>query len=90
MADADANAAATALTTTAATTLAAVSVKLSSFWPTNPEVWFAQVEAQFTIRSITTQRTKFDYVITSLSPEFAMDVRDLLLKPPTENPYDIL
>ena len=29
----------------------------------------------------------FDYVVASLSPEFA-EIRDLILRPPAENPYD--
>ena len=71
-------------------TLAAVSIKLPPFWPTDPTVWFLQIEAQFNTRGITSQQTRFDYVIASLSPEVACEVRDLLIKPPENRPYETL
>ena len=70
--------------------LAAVSIKLPPFWPADPEVWFAQIEAQCTARGITSQKTRFNYVVSSLSPELFAVVRNLLLRPPDEAPYDTL
>ena len=34
----------------------------------------------------TSQQTRFDYVIASLSPEIACEVRDLLIRPPADRP----
>ena len=45
------------------------------------------VKAQFNTRGITTQKTHFNHVIAS---EFAIEVRDLFIRPSADTPYDTL
>ncbi|XP_071948028.1 uncharacterized protein [Antedon mediterranea] len=70
--------------------LAAFTLKLPPFWANDPAIWFAQVEAQFATRNITTEATKFAYIVASLQPSIVQEVRDLLLAPPAEGPYSKL
>ena len=64
----------------------AVSLKILPFWPIDPLLWFAQVEGQFATWNITLLKTKFDHVIATLSPEYATEVRDLILSSPEDDP----
>ena len=49
-----------------------------------------QIEAHFTTKRVTTQRSNYDYVVASLTPEIATGVRDPILKPPEAEPYNAL
>ena len=68
----------------------AASVKLPTFWQGNPEVWFTQVESVFSTRTITAQKTKFDYVIQALDNYAADRVQATILHPPQDTPYDAI
>ena len=56
-----------------------------------PEVWFKQIESVFSTRNpaITTQQTRFDYVVQSLDNSTADRVQGIILNPPAQ-PYDKL
>lgn len=69
---------------------AAVNIKLPPFWPADPAIWFAQVEATFATKRLSSQKSKFDHVVASLTPEVAAEIRDLILRPPDTEPYNVL
>ena len=70
--------------------LHAVGLKLPTFWPEQSKVWFAQAEAQFALRNITTDDTKFNYVVAALDQSTAKRVIDLLSAPPGNAKYQAL
>lgn len=55
-----------------------VSVKIPPFWVDKPEMWFYQVEAQFAISGITTEETKFNYLVAQLEPKFIENIWDII------------
>ena len=70
--------------------VAAVSVKLPEYWPLDPDIWFMQVEAQFSTKGITAELTKYNYIVAALQPEIAQEVRDILSSIPSSKPYETL
>lgn len=55
-----------------------VSIKIPPFWSEKPEIWFYQVEAQFTINKISTEETKFNYLVSQLEPKYVENVWDIV------------
>ena len=68
----------------------AVSLKLPTFWVSQPAIWFAQTEAQFGLRRITVDNTKYYYVLAALDQDTAPRLLDLIANPPDEGKYDTL
>ena len=73
-----------------ASTIEAVALKLPTFWTSCPEAWFAQAEAQFSIRSITADNTKYSYVVSALDTTTATRALSILTSPPLDNKYDTI
>ncbi|KAL0868744.1 hypothetical protein ABMA27_008180 [Loxostege sticticalis] len=67
-----------------------VGVRIPPFWPEKPAIWFAQIEGQFLISGITTDATKFYYVIGQLDQQYAGEVEDIITNPPATNKYERL
>ena len=65
-------------------------LKLSTFWPDSAEVWFAQADAQFEIRSISSSRSKFYHAVAALPQDVAGQVLDLIRAPPRDDHYLVL
>ena len=72
---------------TANSSCSTVSVKLPSFWVDNPVSWFQLAEAQFRIKGIKEETTKFYHVTANLPSEVSRRVRSLLQAPSSSSAY---
>ena len=66
------------------------TLKLPEFWEQNARAWFAQAEAQFAIKEITEDETRFYHVVAALTSATAGRVVSLLERPPMRNKYAAL
>ena len=80
--------------TTSSSTSAEVSAvqlcKLPPFWPEDPDTWIEQVEAQFHLRRVTSDSTKFYYLVAALDPATARRLRDTIKSAPDGARYPAL
>ena len=59
-----------------------VSMKLPTFWVSSPAAWFAQAEAQFALRHIDQDNTKYYHVVAALDTITATRALSIVTAPP--------
>ncbi|XP_036347607.1 uncharacterized protein LOC118756985 [Rhagoletis pomonella] len=57
------------------------------FNPDKPSLWFAQIEAQFTILGVSKEIDKFYHAISVIDARYAAEVEDIIVQPPGAKPY---
>lgn len=67
-----------------------VGVKTPPFWPEDPELWFQQLEIQFTLSNVTTDSTKFFYALSQLDHTYISQVKDIIRDPPATGKFEKL
>lgn len=73
-----------------ATSVPSERFELPQFIKQNVRLWFTQIEQKLTVHRIATEKAKFANVTSSLPPEIAAQVSDLLFNLPATNSYTIL
>lgn len=68
----------------------AATVKLPDFWQHSPRPWFQHIEAQFHLRGITQDVTKYFHVVAALDASTTARAMSLLEAPPAAGKYDAL
>ncbi|XP_037502296.1 uncharacterized protein LOC119376584 [Rhipicephalus sanguineus] len=70
--------------------VSAVQLRLPSFWPQDPQVWFHQVEAQFSLYRTASETTRYYHVASVLPPDVASELSDVLSNPEDTTPLQHL
>ena len=64
--------------------------KIATFYATDVELWFNQIETQFALHQIHDDDERYSLTCAALSGEVASDVRDVLLQPFRSHEYESL
>ncbi|GFR61857.1 Gag pol protein [Elysia marginata] len=64
-----------------------VALKLVTFWVSSCLAWFTQAEAQFAIRNISQDDTKYYHVVAALDTNTANRALSVLTSPPPTDKY---
>lgn len=67
-----------------------VVMRIPSFWPDDPELWFAQLEGQFTLGAVTDDDVRYGYVLSKLEPRQAREIKDVITNPLSSNKYSTI
>lgn len=74
----------------AAAPIAVRAITLPTFLPKNPRLWFVQVESQFDINRITSERVKYGHLICNIPGDALAAVEDIVLQPFKKGNYELL
>lgn len=67
-----------------------LNVKLPVFLKVDPALWISRVDAHFEYFRITSQQARFHYTAAVIEEPFIYELRDVLMNPPEDAPYDAL
>jgi len=72
------------------TLISKIAVRIPPFWSEEPELWFMQLEGQFTLCGISDDEAKYAYVLSKIEPKQAREIKDIITRPPTTDKYRTL
>ncbi|XP_011687451.1 PREDICTED: uncharacterized protein LOC105449764 [Wasmannia auropunctata] len=67
-----------------------ITIRLPPFWPEEPELWFAQIETQFTLAQVTKDDERYAYALSKIEPKQVKEVKDVITRPPSQGKYETL
>lgn len=67
-----------------------VQIKIPPFWKADPDLWFLQIEAQFTSCGIRADLSKYNQIVGKLDTDTLTAVSDIVKNPPVNNKYETL
>lgn len=67
-----------------------VGVKPPVFCKEQPDLYFIQMESQFAVAGVKADDTKYHHIVSSLEPQYLLQIADIIRNPPPEGKYEAI